>query len=86
VTFGTEVAAVQKAAENWDPKGEVDRAGASLVGFLQSLTTAGIWFTIVWLPVLVAFAVVIGVGVLVARRLGFIGRGSDPLPPAPAEG
>ena len=86
VTFGTEVAAVTKAAEQWDPKNEVDRAGASLIGFLQTLTTAGIWFAIVWLPVLIALAIVVGIGIFIARRLGFLRRSDPPLPPAPAEG
>ena len=84
VTFGTEVAAVQKAAAQWDPKTEVDRAGASLIGFLQTLTTAGIWFAIVWLPMLIALAIVLAVGLMIARRLGFLRRAAPPLPPAPA--
>ena len=33
-------------------RAEVDQAGASLVGFLQALASAGIWFAIVWLPIL----------------------------------
>jgi hypothetical protein len=86
VTFGTEVAAVQKAAAQWDAKTEVDRAGASLIGFLQTLTTAGIWFAIVWLPMLIALVIVVGVGLLIARRLGFLRRAAPPLPPAPAAG
>ena len=86
VTFGTEVAAVQKAAAQWDPKTEVDRAGASLIGFLQNLTTAGIWFAIVWLPMLIALAIVVGIGVVIARRLGFLRREAPPLPPAPVAG
>ena len=86
VTFGTEVAAVQKAADQWDPKTEVDRAGASLIGFLQTLTTAGIWFGIVWLPMLIALAIISAVGLLVARRLGFLRRTAPPLPPTPVEG
>jgi len=84
VTFGTEVAAVQKAATQWDPKTEVDRAGASLIGFLQTLTTAGIWFAIVWLPVLIVIAIVVGIGIVIARRLGFLRRAEPPLPPTPA--
>jgi hypothetical protein len=86
VTFGTEVAAVQKAADQWDPKTEVDRAGASLIGFLQALTSAGIWFGIVWLPMLIALAIISAVGLLVARRLGFLRRTAPPLPPTPVEG
>jgi hypothetical protein len=83
VTFGTDVAAVQKAARDWDPKAEVDRAGASLIAFLQTLTTAGIWFAIVWLPILAGLAIVIGLGIFIARRLGFLRRPAAPLPPLP---
>jgi hypothetical protein len=86
VTFGTEVAAVTKAAEDWDPKAEVDRAGASLIGFLQTMTSAGIWFAIVWLPILVVLGIVVVICVFVARRFGWLGRPEPPLPPAPAEG
>jgi uncharacterized protein DUF4349 len=86
VTFGTKVPAVQKAAEGWDPKAELDRAGASLIGFLQTLTSAGIWFAIVWLPVLLALSIVVGFGVVIARRLGFFRRTVPPFPPASAEG
>jgi hypothetical protein len=38
----------------FDPASEVDAASASLVSVLQGLATAGIWFGIVWLPILVA--------------------------------
>jgi hypothetical protein len=89
VTFGTEVAQIQQTAEQWDPKAEVDRAGASLLGFLQALTSAGIWFAIVWLPILFIFGIVGGVIVFVVRRLGLLRRSDPPLPPlppAPAEG
>jgi hypothetical protein len=86
VTFGTEVAAVQKAAAQWDPRTEVDRAGASLIGFLQTLTTAGIWFAIVWLPMLIALSIALGLGLLMARRLGFLRRAVPPPPPAAVAG
>jgi len=89
VTFGVNVPAVQAAAATWDPAGEADRAGATLVGFLQGLVTAGIWFGIVWLPILLVLAVVVGVVVVVGRRFGLFRRSSGsppvpPLPPAPA--
>ncbi|HET9522269.1 MAG TPA: DUF4349 domain-containing protein [Candidatus Limnocylindrales bacterium] len=88
VTYGTEIAAVTKAASDWDPKSEVDRAGASLIGFLQALTSAGIWFAIVWLPILLGAGLVAGIVFLVARRLGLIRRFHPPVapPPAAAEG
>jgi hypothetical protein len=57
----------QEAA--FDPGREAESATARLVGILQSLATAGIWFGIVWLPILIAISVVGGSGFLVARRL-----------------
>jgi predicted lipid-binding transport protein (Tim44 family) len=88
VTFGVNVPAVQAAAATWDPANEADRAGATLVGFLQGLVTAGIWFGIVWLPILLVIALVLGVVVFVGRRFGFFRRsaGAPPMPPAAAEG
>jgi hypothetical protein len=44
------------------------------------LATAGIWFGIVWLPILLVFGIVVGLLLLVARRLGWLRR---PIPPAP---
>jgi hypothetical protein len=84
ITFGTEILAVQEAARQWDPQADVDRAGASLIGFLQALATAGIWFVIVWLPILIGLAVVVGVAFFLARRLGFLRRHRPPMPPAAA--
>lgn len=52
-SFGLEVAAVSRAARDWDPAAEADRATATLVAVAQDLATAGIWFVIVWLPFLV---------------------------------
>jgi hypothetical protein len=91
VTFGVNVPAVQAAAATWDPGGEADRAGATLVGFLEGLVTAGIWFGIVWLPILLLLAVVAGVVFGVGRRFGLFRRSPGappvpPMPPAPAEG
>ena len=80
VTFGTEAKVIEVAAQNWNPGGEVEQAGASLLGFLQALATAGIWFGIVWLPILLVFGIVAGLILLVARRLGWLRR---PIPPAP---
>ena len=68
VTYGTEVVAVTEAARQWDAGREVDAASASLVAFLQQLASAGIWFGIVWLPVLLVAAVLVGVAVLAWRR------------------
>jgi hypothetical protein len=55
--------------DRFDPASEVDAASARLVGVLQDVATAGIWFGIVWLPMLLALGVVGGVAVFVLRRL-----------------
>ena len=95
VTFGTEAKVIEVAAKSWDPGGEIEQAGASLLGFLQALATAGIWFAIVWLPILLVLGIVVGVILFVAKRLGYLGRPTPPaamppapppLPPAPAAG
>jgi hypothetical protein len=70
VTFGVDVIAVTQAVQRWDPAREVDRASASLVDVLQGLATAGIWFAIVWLPILVVLGILAVVVAFVLRRLG----------------
>ena len=98
VRFGLEPEpAVAVAQDKFDPRSEVDRATASLVEILQGLATAGIWFGIVWLPILLALAIIALVARLVLRRVlpgrapdGWGGPGGQPLPPtepaAPAAG
>ena len=83
-TFGVEVQAVRIASERWDPATEVDAAGASLVGFLQLVASAGIWLAIVGLPILLVLGIFFGLIVLVARRLGLLRRAATPPPAAPA--
>jgi len=61
--------AVETSQKNFDPGKEVDQASASLVDVLQAVATAGIWFGIVWLPVLFALAIVLGIVLLVLRRI-----------------
>ena len=68
------VVAVEVAARGWEPAVVVDEASATLVGVLQSLTTAGIWFAIVWLPILLVLGLVIALVVWIGRRLGLVGR------------
>ena len=72
------VVAVQVSAERWEPARVVDRATASLVDILQSLTTAGIWFVIVWLPILLVLGGLTALIVWVLRRIGVIRRGTSP--------
>lgn len=73
--FSMPVVAVKVAAEGWEPSVVVDEATASLVDILQALTTAGIWFAIVWLPLIIVFGVVVVIVFAILRRLGFVGFG-----------
>lgn len=82
VTFGTAVVATQLAARGWDPETVVDEATASLVEILQGLAGAGIWFGIVWLPVLVTVSIVGLILAAVLRRLGVFRRPAASVPPA----
>jgi hypothetical protein len=74
VTFGIQVVAVTEAAKGWDPATEVDQATGSLIEILQALTTAGIWFAIVWVPILLTIGLVAAAVVFVLRRLGLMSR------------
>jgi len=91
VRFGLQPeAAVTVAQDKFDPGAEVDRATANLVEILQGLATAGIWFGIVWLPIVLVLGLVgLVVFVVVRRRVAFAtpdspGAGTLP-PPPPAE-
>ncbi len=88
VTYRVQLVAVEVAQQDWDPTTVVDEASASMVDLLQSLASAGIWFAIVWLPILVVLAVLTLIVLWVLRRLGLLRRGSPPVfppavPPAP---
>ena len=63
VTFGIETVAVVEAQKGFDPAAEADRATASLVEIGQALAAAGIWFAILWLPILIV------VGLIATRRV-----------------
>ena len=80
VTFSLKPDPVLTEQQQFDPKSEVDQAAASLVSVLQGLATAGIWFAIVWLPILIALAIVFGIGLFIFRRV----RRTAVLPAAPA--
>ena len=69
------VPVAKEAAKGWDAGAEFDRAAAQLIGFGQSLATAGIWLVIVVLPVLLLV-------VIAAARLGLVVRRLLP-PPHP---
>jgi hypothetical protein len=65
----------------FDPAGEAAAATSTLVELLQGLATAGIWFGIVWLPILLAVGGLVVAGVVVTRRMS---REVPPIPGAPS--
>ena len=64
VQFNVPILAVEVAQKGWDPASVVDEASASMVSVLQGLATAGIWFAIVWLPILL----IVGLVVVIVSR------------------
>ena len=89
VQYNVPVVAVQVAAKGWEPATVVDEAAATMVAVLQNLATAGIWFAIVWLPILLVLGVLSLIAVWIGRRLG-LGRprsgGVPPTSPVAGEG
>lgn len=86
--YSVPIVAVQVATKDWTPATAVDEAMASLISSLQGLTDAGIWFVIVWLPILLVLAAIAGIVAFVARRMG-VGRSRNlppSLPPTPPAG
>jgi hypothetical protein len=70
VTFTLEpTPTVVKQQVGYDPAVEVDRASATLVHVVQTATTAGIWFGIVWLPILGVLAIGGTVAFVMVRRV-----------------
>ena len=78
-TYGLEVVQVQQQAQGWDPKQDVDGAFATLVGAGQSIVSGLIWFSIVWLPVIIVLGLVALAGRWVFRRIVPAGGGSGPV-------
>lgn len=76
-------AAVVASQKQFDPNNEVDKASASLVAVLQALATAGIWFAIVWLPILLVLGVIGVIAFLVIRRARRNRIGAGPILPSP---
>ena len=64
-----ETPAIARQEAAFDPVVEAEAATARLVGILQALGVAGIWFAIVWLPVLVVLGIGAGITILVVRRV-----------------
>ena len=78
------VAAIEVQAEGWDAGRIFDEATATLVGVLQALAGAGIWLLVVWVPILVLFAVAAGIVAFLLRRFGVLDRAVRSSPPASA--
>jgi hypothetical protein len=79
------VAAIEVQAEGWDATAIFDEASATLVGVLQALAGAGIWLLVVWVPILVMFAVAAGIVAWLLRRFGVLDRAQlRAAPPKPA--
>src|SRR5262249_41955490 len=85
VDFSLKPNPVRTEQQQYDPGAEAERASASLVNLLQGVATAGIWFAIVWVPILIFFAIVGGIVFVVVRRVrragegdGGIGAGGSP--------
>ena len=76
------VAAVQTTAKNWEPTTVVDEASANLLSILQALGTAGIWFLIVWLPILLVAGALAAIVASIVRRTGMWRRPRNVAPPA----
>jgi hypothetical protein len=68
VSYSLKEQAVVATTNTFDPGSEVDRASAKLVRVLQFLETAGIWFGIVWLPILVGLGVIGLVSTVIVRQ------------------
>ncbi len=74
---------VAKQEARFDAGSEAEAATARLVSILQDLAAAGIWFGIVWLPILAALAMIGAAGILVARRIRRVVRVGPPAVTAP---
>ncbi len=78
VSFELKPNPVRTEQQQFDPGAEAEQASASLVSALQGLAKAGIWFAIVWIPVLLFLALVGGIAWFVVRRVRGSGNGGDP--------
>ena len=79
------VAAIEVQAGGWDATSIFDEALATLVGVLQALAGAGIWLLVVWVPILVMFAVGAAIVAWLLRRFGVLDRAAmRAAPRAPA--
>jgi len=86
VGFQLKPTPVLTVQENYDPATEVDAASASLVSILQALATAGIWFAIVWVPIILALVVIGLITLFVVRRIQRTRGGGTAVTPAAGTG
>jgi hypothetical protein len=68
VTFSMEPDPVTTQRADFSPEAEVERASAKLVKIIQRVTAGGIWFAIVWLPVLLGLGSLLTIAVWGFRR------------------
>ena len=61
--------ATVQTSRGWDPGAQFDQASSALLGIGQGLASAGIWLLIVGLPVGLVLLVVLGLAIVVSRRL-----------------
>ncbi len=78
------VAAVVAIQTGFDPQSEVDQATARLVRVVQKAITAGIWFGIVWLPILLVGGIAAGILALIAIRVRRVLASREPVPNPPS--
>lgn len=80
VVFSLKPTPVIVATDEFSPASEIQAASASLTSILQGLATAGIWFAIVWLPILLVIGLAIAIGIVVVRRISrATGAGRPPV-------
>ena len=78
VTFALKPNPVLAEQQGFDAATEVEEASASLVSVLQAVATAGIWFGIVWLPIIVTLTLIALVGAWAFRRFRPAAAASTP--------
>jgi len=81
--FTVPIVATTVAAKGWEPGTVVDEAAASMISILQSAANAGIWFLIVWLPILLVLGLLVVASAWVFRRIGPARRPAILPPPTP---
>ena len=84
VSYVLKLDPVLTAQQGFDPNSEIQHASGSLVEVLQALATAGIWFAIVWLPILFGMAILAVIGLAIARRIRAL-RPTRPIEPNPTQ-